>query len=58
MGTPLFGKEFITADSEQKVLLLAKAFKEHPSVIVWDNFESASGIETAGVNPLLSTQDR
>ena len=58
MGTPLFGKDFITVDSGQKVLVLAETLREHPFVIVWDNFESASGIETAGINPLLSTKDR
>jgi len=58
LGTPLFGPNFITAELARKIDLLATAFREHPFVIVWDNFESASGMAEAGVNATLSTDDR
>ncbi len=58
MGTAIFGAEFITGDLDQKIDALGEAFKENPFLIVWDNFESASGVEGAGIKPLLSGADR
>ena len=58
MGEALFGPQFITAEPDAKVEALAAAFREHPFVIVWDNFESASGIDTAGIAAMLTSEDR
>jgi SpoVK/Ycf46/Vps4 family AAA+-type ATPase len=54
----LFGTDAMAAGSEQKIAALVQAFKEHPFVIVWDNFESASGIEGTEVQALLPEEDR
>ena len=37
---------------------LCEKFKQQPFILVWDNFESASGIEGTEVTPLLSDEDR
>lgn len=58
IGTPLFGPDFITAPTDQKIELLGKTLKENPLVIVWDNFESASGNEAMGITPLMQPEDR
>ena len=58
MGEALFGPQFTTASLDAKVEALATAFREHPFVIVWDNFESATGIETAGIAAMLTSEDR
>jgi tetratricopeptide (TPR) repeat protein/GTPase SAR1 family protein len=43
---------------ETKVDLIADRLTDEPYVIVWDNFESAAGIEEASVEPLLDADDR
>ena len=43
---------------EQKLEALTRALREHPLLIVWDNFESAAGIPGTEVTPLLPEQDR
>jgi hypothetical protein len=58
LGTALFGPAFIPTDIEQKIDALGRALRENPFLIVWDNFESASGIAGAAVSPLLSDDDR
>ena len=58
LGMPVFGPNFNTAPTEQKVELLTRTFHEHPFVIVWDNFESAAGIEPAGIPAMLKAEDR
>ncbi len=58
VGTAVFGPQFIPTGVEQKIKLLAEALKDNRLTIVWDNFESASGIEAAGVSPLLTDDDR
>jgi len=57
IGTAIFGPNFIPADTEQKLALLGKALRENRLMIVWDNFESASGNEAAGIEPLLTPDD-
>jgi len=57
IGTALFGPNFITLDMEQKLTALGKALREHRLILVWDNFESASGNEAAGIDPLLRPED-
>jgi tetratricopeptide (TPR) repeat protein len=59
MGTPLYGERFRLVEGlQQKIDLLAKPLRRHAFLVVWDNFESASGVETAGVSALLSDEDR
>ncbi len=58
IGTKLAGPNFITLPAEQKVAWLGKALREHPFVIVWDNFESVCGNESAGIAPLMPSEDR
>jgi tetratricopeptide (TPR) repeat protein len=43
---------------EDKLKALVSVLKECPIVMVWDNFESASGIEGTEVTALLSKDDR
>ena len=54
----LFGHEATAAPLEQKLPALVKALRETAVLIVWDNFESAAGIEGTEVTPLLSEADR
>jgi tetratricopeptide (TPR) repeat protein len=57
IGTQIFGSQFITFDTEQKLAALGKALRENRLILVWDNFESASGNEAAGIDPLLRPDD-
>ena len=43
---------------EKKQEALTSALREHPFLIVWDNFESVAGIPGTEVTPLLPEQDR
>ena len=43
---------------QQKLPLIVQALREQPILIVWDNFESAAGIEGTEVSPLLAESDR
>jgi len=54
----LFGVDALVASKEQKFSALVQAFKDNAFVIVWDNFESVSGIPDAGVEPLMPAADR
>jgi len=57
IGAALFGPNFITLGTEQKLTALGKALRESRLILVWDNFESASGNEAAGIDPLLRPDD-
>ena len=54
----IFDTSAMAADTEQKRAALLQAFKEHPFIIVWDNFESVSGIAGTDVHAMLPEQDR
>ncbi len=58
LGMPLFGANFGSAPLEARLDALVKAFYEHRYLIVWDNFESASGIPDTSVTPNLTGEDR
>ena len=58
MVAKLFDTAALAASLEQKLDKLSDEFKQHPFILVWDNFESASGIEGTEVSPLLSDADR
>ncbi|MFM2320583.1 MAG: hypothetical protein RLZZ215_3204, partial [Pseudomonadota bacterium] len=54
----LFGTHARAAPLEQKLTALAQVLREQPFLLVWDNFESASGIAGTEVTALLSDDDR
>ncbi|MCP4409607.1 MAG: ATP-binding protein, partial [Gammaproteobacteria bacterium] len=43
---------------EKKLEALIVTLREHPFLIIWDNFESAAGIPGTEVTPLLPEEDR
>ncbi|MBF0382523.1 MAG: tetratricopeptide repeat protein [Magnetococcales bacterium] len=53
-----FGTNAMAAADEDKDRALIEELKQKPLLIVWDNFESASGIPGTEVEPLLSENDR
>ena len=54
----LFGLDHCRHDMPTKLDALAREFKNKPYILVWDNFESASGIEDTEVHGLLNEEDR
>ncbi|MFZ1568585.1 MAG: CHAT domain-containing protein [Thiolinea sp.] len=54
----LFGTNARAAQLEQKLAALVQVLREQPFLLVWDNFESASGIAGTEVSALLSDDDR
>jgi hypothetical protein len=54
----LFGADALASPMKQKLENIYRVFKEQPFILVWDNFESASGIDGTEVTPLLSDDDR
>ncbi|MGA2150016.1 MAG: CHAT domain-containing protein, partial [Bryobacteraceae bacterium] len=58
IGEPLFGPNFGSAGVEKRLEALVRALREHRFIIVWDNFESASGIAGTSVTPNLPEADR
>jgi tetratricopeptide (TPR) repeat protein len=54
----LFGANALASPMKQKLENIYRVFKEQPFILVWDNFESASGIDGTEVTPLLSDDDR
>ena len=42
----------------EKLPVLAKLLRDKPYLLIWDNFESASGIEGTEIKPQLSAEDR
>jgi tetratricopeptide (TPR) repeat protein len=58
IGRALFGPEFGLGDIDSSVDRLAEFFSENRYLIVWDNFESVCGLPQAGIEPMLSSQDR
>ena len=57
IGTQFVGSQFITLNTDQKLALLQRALHQVRVLLVWDNFESASGNEAAGIDPLLRPDD-
>ena len=54
----LFGTAAMAADMAQKLAALTLVLRDQPYLIVWDNFESVSGIPGTEVHPLLPESDR
>jgi tetratricopeptide (TPR) repeat protein len=52
-----FPPEFKTQATDAKLELLSHALNQHRVLLIWDNFETASGNVDAGVSPLLKTED-
>ncbi|MES2645080.1 MAG: tetratricopeptide repeat protein [Myxococcota bacterium] len=53
----IFGAKALAASLEKKVAAVTHTLRNEPFVVVWDNFESARGIEGAGVSGLLPGED-
>ncbi|MBF0444908.1 MAG: CHAT domain-containing protein [Magnetococcales bacterium] len=53
-----FGTNAMAVANAEKDQALIAALQQKPFLIVWDNFESASGIAGTEVEPLLSEEDR
>jgi hypothetical protein len=58
MGRTLFGPEFGIGPIDDSIESLAGTFREHPFVIVWDNFELVCGVSEGGIEPMLEPDDR
>ena len=58
LGEDLFDGQFATASMEQRIDALAGVLRDNRFLIVWDNFESASGIEGTSITANLSEEDR
>ncbi len=58
IGEAIINKDFPSEPLTEKVEKLAAVLNKKPFIIVWDNFESASGIENTSVTPNLSDTDR
>ena len=54
----LFETSALAASMEQKIDALIRVLFDHPFLLVWDSFESASGIAGTDVVPQLSEGDR
>ena len=58
MVEKLHGLNYCSQSMDARLNLLVKKFKEKPYLIVWDNFESVSGIAGTKVSPGLKDGDR
>ena len=54
----LAGTSALARPAEEKQKLLTRLLRDKPCLLVWDNFESASGIEGTEIQPQLGTEDR
>ena len=54
----LMGTSDMAKTGEEKLSALVRYLREVPCLLVWDNFESASGIEGTEIQPQLSGEDR
>ena len=57
LDTPA-GTSTLAMPAEEKLKLLTRLLRDKPCLLVWDNFESASGIEGTEIQPQLSAGDR
>jgi len=58
MGEVLLGPNFGPAPAEAKLDATVNALREHRFVIVWDNFESASGTAGTSITSNFADEDR
>lgn len=54
----LAGTSALARPPEEKQKVLTQLLRDKPYLLVWDNFESASGIEGTEIQPQLSAEDR
>ncbi len=54
----LFGTDVMAADMAQKQAMLVDVFKKHRFILVWDNFESATGVPGTALTAGLPEPDR
>lgn len=53
----LIGTAFMAKPMEEKLYALVRQLSDKPYLLIWDNFESASGIEGTEILPQLSSED-
>jgi hypothetical protein len=58
IGSRIFGTQILSLPVADKLEAVAKALREIPLVVVWDNFESACGIAGTAVTANLSDADQ
>ena len=58
LGEAFFGGPFAAAAVEERIDALAGVLRDNRLLIVWDNFESASGIEGTSITANLAEEDR
>jgi len=54
----LAGTSALARPAEEKQKILTQLLWDKPCLLVWDNFESASGIEGTEIQPQLNAEDR
>lgn len=54
----LIGTSSMAKSMKEKLEMLAQRLRKKPHLLIWDNFESASGIEGTEIQPQLSREDR
>jgi tetratricopeptide (TPR) repeat protein len=58
IGEQIFGPQFLNAPRENKLERLLSTLRERRAIIVWDNFESVSGIPGTRIAANLTDADR
>jgi hypothetical protein len=58
MVAPLFGTDALAQPVEAKIDALARALRDRPGLIVWDNFEIVAGMPDAHIEPAFPEEDR
>jgi tetratricopeptide (TPR) repeat protein len=58
MGVVLHGEDFNWLSLTKKVESLTQILREHPFIVVWDNFETVRGIDGTHVKGLLTSDDQ
>jgi tetratricopeptide (TPR) repeat protein len=54
----ILGTQAMALPMDKKLPLLTQVLREYPFILLWDNFESASGIPGTEVSALLREEDR
>lgn len=57
LGDRILGKRYRSLDTDEKFHRLVQEMKSHKYIVVWDNFESASGISGTAIIPHMPRED-
>jgi tetratricopeptide (TPR) repeat protein len=58
MGEKVFDEKFCLEPLDDRLEALCAKFREHPWLIIWDNFESVCGIPGTEVSPFLDREQQ